>query len=209
MLSAATGARAGSLIDKLVSQIEASPAGCSQLPASNAGRQLLEADVLNFQHKVNIPAGTHFEVMDCEADGFVYRGHTIVLSARMSRLNAAQRFFIIAHEMGHVALEHHGDMRSFVARVVGDESDEQRALQRVQSRLTAISHQHELDADAFAVRTMLLAGYDPEQAAKLFDSIGGDRDNTTHPSARRRAEAIRHVAAEIKLKQQRGPGAAA
>lgn len=203
----AGAAQAGTLIDKLLGQIEASPAGCTTLPSTNPGRRLIEADVANFERTVKVPASTHFEVMDCEADGFVYRGQTIMLSARLARLSEPQRFFIIAHELGHVVLQHHGEMRSFVANVVGDEADEQRALARVQSKLTAISHQHELDADAFAVRTMLATGHDPEQAARLFDSIGGDKDNATHPSARRRAEAIRRTAA-VEAKVKRAPGAA-
>jgi hypothetical protein len=37
------------------------------------------------------------------------------------------------------------------------------------------------------------AGLDPEQAARIFDSIGSDKDNATHPSARRRAQAIRSL----------------
>jgi len=143
-----------------------------------------------------VPAAVRFEVMDCEADGFVYQGKTVVISTRLARMNAAQRFFIVAHEMGHVELGHHGAMRSFVARIVADHTDESRARAQVVSGLAQISHQHEFDADAFAVRTMESAGLDPEQAAWIFDSIPAEKgqDNASHPSAKRRAAAIRSMA---------------
>jgi Zn-dependent protease with chaperone function len=190
----ACAAHANPLVDKLVSQLEASPEGCSAVPSRDPQRQLIEADVARFSKVVAVPSDVHFDVMDCEADGFVYQGQTIYVSTRLARMNAAQRFFIIAHEMGHVKLGHHGAMRSFVAGIVGEQADESRARRQLVSSLSTISHQHELDADAFAVRAMQSAGLDPEQAARIFDSIGSDKDNATHPSARRRAAAIRSLA---------------
>jgi Zn-dependent protease with chaperone function len=185
---------ANPLVDKLVSQIEASPAGCSAVAARHPQRQVIEADVARFTKAVEVPENVRFQVMDCEADGFVYQGQTIVLSTRLARMNPQQRFFIIAHEMGHVRLGHHGAMRSFVARIVSDHPDEKLARAQLVSGLSQISHQHELDADAFAVRAMESAGLQPEQAAWIFDSIPSDKDNATHPSARRRAQAIRSMA---------------
>lgn len=191
-------AHANPLVDKLVGEIEASPAGCGRLPAANPNRRQIEALVATVQAKVGVPTGTRFQVLDCDADGFVYRGQTVVLSDRLVRLNDAQRFFIVAHELGHVVLGHHADMGRFVAGLIGDEADEAGALARVQANLRTISHEHEYAADAFAVRTMLAAGYDPEQAARLFDSIDDPTGNSTHPSARARAEAIRRTAAALR-----------
>jgi len=187
----ACAAQANPLVDKLVSQLEASPAGCTAVSPRNAQRQLIESDVARFTTVVGAPEGIGFQVMDCEADGFVYQGRTVVLSTRLARMNPAQRFFIVAHEMGHVRLGHHGAMRSFVARIVDQHPDESLARRQLASSLAEISYQHEFDADAYAVRAMEQAGLDPEQAARIFDSIGNDKDNATHPSARRRAQAIR------------------
>jgi Zn-dependent protease with chaperone function len=185
---------ANPLVDKLVSQIEASPAGCTAVSPRHPQRQVIEADVARFIKAVDVPDSVRFQVLDCEADGFVHQGQTIVLSTRLARMNPQQRFFIIAHEMGHLRLGHHGAMRSFVARIVNDHPDELRARAHLASGLSQISHQHEFDADAFAVRAMESASLQPEQAAWIFDSIPSDRDNATHPSARRRAQAIRTMA---------------
>jgi Zn-dependent protease with chaperone function len=189
----AGSAHANPLVDKLIDSIEASPAGCKAVPTSHAQRQVMEADVARFKQRVPSAAAVAFQVLDCESDGFVYQGQTVVLSTRLARMNPQQRFFIIAHEMGHLTLGHHGAMRSFVARIVDQQRDEAKARAQLASSLSAISHRHELDADAHAVRTMRAAGLDPEQAALIFDSIGDDRDNNTHPSARRRAAAIRDI----------------
>jgi predicted Zn-dependent protease len=115
----------------------------------------------------------------------------VVLSIRMARLNEAQRFFIIAHELGHLQLRHRATFSSFVARVVSGAGDEQAARAGIESGLSAVSHQAEFEADAFAVRTMRAAGQNPEEAARLFDSLGAGKDNRTHPAAGRRARAIR------------------
>jgi len=181
------------LVQKIVDQLEASPEGCTPIAASNPQRRLIESDVAAFLKVAPVPEGLRIDVMDCAVDGFVYKGQSIVVSARLSRLPAAQRFFILAHELGHVKLEHHAAMNSFVARVVESTADERAARAAIASGLTAISQQNELDADAFAVRLMKDAGHDPEEAARLFDSIGEGQDNATHPSSGRRARAIRAV----------------
>lgn len=182
---------ANPLVDKLVHQIEASPAGCTAVTPQHVQRQVIEADIQRFRQLVPSAAKVPMQVLDCEADGFVYKGETIVLSTRLSRMNPAQRFFIIAHELGHLQLGHHGAIRSFVAGIVDKARDESRARAQMQSGLAGISHRHEFDADAFAVRTMGAAGLNAEEAAWIFDSIGSDKDNATHPAATRRATAIR------------------
>lgn len=192
-LLVASAAHANPLVERLVNQLEASPSGCARVAASHPQRRLIESDVAKFSKLTTIPAGVRFEVLDCPVDGFVHRGQTIVISARLSRMSAPQRFFIIAHELGHLKLQHHAAIMSFVSRAVDTSADESAARALIASGLAAISHQAELDADAFAVRLMREAGLDPEQAARIFDSIGEGEDNGTHPSPGRRARAIRSM----------------
>jgi Zn-dependent protease with chaperone function len=189
----ATAAHANPLVDKLVDQLEASPSGCGSVATAHPQRRLIESDIAKLSRLTAIPPGVRFEVLDCPVDGFVYKGQIIVISARLSRLSAPQRFFIIAHELGHLKLQHHAAIMSFVARAVSTSADETAARAAIASGLAAISRQAEFDADAFAVRLMREAGLDPEQAARIFDSIGEGADNGTHPSPGRRARAIRAV----------------
>jgi Zn-dependent protease with chaperone function len=189
----AASAHAHSLVDKIVNQLEASPAACTAVAADQPQRKRVEADLARFLMIASVPPQVRFQVMDCADDGFVYQGSTIVLSTRLSRLNRAQRFFIIAHELGHVALQHHAMTSKFVAKAVRTTRDERAARARVASGLPAMSQQNELDADAFAIRLMREAGEDPNEAARLFESIGEGKDNATHPSPGRRARAIRSM----------------
>jgi Zn-dependent protease with chaperone function len=184
-------AHAHPLVDRIVEQLEASPSGCAPIAPDHPWRQAVEADVAHFIEVAPVPEGVDIEVMDCVVDGFVHRGHTIVLSARLSRLPPAQRFFIMAHELGHLKLHHHAAISSFVAEAVESAADEAAARAAVASGLGEISRRNELDADAYAVRLMQATGLDPEEAARLFDSIGEGADTATHPSAAHRARAIR------------------
>jgi len=186
-------AHATTLVDKIVDQLEASPSVCTAVAADQPQRQRVEADVARFLMVAPVPPHVRFQVMDCADDGFVYQGTTIVLSTRLARLSAAQRFFIIAHEVGHVALQHHAATSKFVAKAVRNARDERAARARVASGLPAMSQQNELDADAYAIRLMREAGEDPNEAARLFESIGEGKDNATHPSPGRRARAIRSM----------------
>jgi hypothetical protein len=148
------------LVDKIVTQLEASPSACTAVAADQPQRQRVEADVVRFMMLAPVPQHVRFQVMDCADDGFVYQGTTIVLSSRLSRLSGGQRFFIIAHELGHVALQHHAATSKFVAKVVRNARDERAARARVASGLPAMSQQNELDADAYAIRLMREAGED-------------------------------------------------
>jgi len=141
----------------------------------------------------SVPPHVRFLVMDCADDGFVHQGNTIVLSTRLARLSSQQRFFIMAHELGHVSLQHHAATSKFVAKAVRNARDERAARARVTAGLPAMSQQNELDADAYAIRLMREAGQDPNEAARLFESIGEGRDSATHPSPGRRARAIRSM----------------
>jgi Zn-dependent protease with chaperone function len=189
----AASAHAHGLVDKIVNQLEASPSTCNEVAADQPQRKLVESDVARFLMSAKVPQHVRFQVMDCADDGFVYQGTTIVLSTRLARLSAPQRFFIMAHELGHVALQHHAATSKFVAKAVRNARDERAARARVAMGLPAMSQQNELDADAFAVRLMREAGEDPVEAARLFESIGEGRDNATHPSPGRRSRAIRSM----------------
>lgn len=190
-LAASTVVHATPLVDKIVNQLEASPSSCTAVAEGNAERQLIEADISRFLTVADVPADVRFQVLDCPDDGFVHQGRNIVISTRLARLPVSQRFFILAHELGHVRLQHHAATSRFVTNAVKGARDERTARARVYSGLAAISHQAELDADAYAVKLMREAGIDADHAAQLFESLGEGKDTKTHPSAGRRARAIR------------------
>jgi Zn-dependent protease with chaperone function len=166
--------------------------GCRAISPDSAQRQRIEADIGDFVQAVPQSASVHFQVQDCDMDGQLYNGKTIVLSARLARLPQGQRFFIIAHEFGHHQLEHQALLGNLLARIAG-----RRGERTGDADMTEIAYRTEFEADAFAVRMMHAQGVDPEDAALLFDSLGAGRDNATHPAFARRAQAIRDVIATL------------
>lgn len=57
------------------------------------------------------------------------------------------------------------------------------------------AHRLEFEADAVAVRMMRANGVAPQEAVRLFDSLGAGEDSSTHPAPARRAKAIRQLLA--------------
>lgn len=216
-LAFACGAHAhanDSLVDTLVDRLEGNLSSCASVDGTNAQRAVIEADIAQFIQAVPAAATARFEVHDCPLmDGFVLKGQTIVLSSRLARLPYGQRFFIMAHEYGHYRLQHRNRLSGFVSSVTagrGDPHAAQAALDQNAAGVTAMSYRAEFEADAFAVLTMDAAGVDPEDGARLFDSLGRGRDNSTHPAFHRRASAIRTLHARLKQTEpQAAPAAAA
>lgn len=165
--------------------------GCRPISPDHPDRLVIEADVVAFVNTVGASGAARFEVQDCPTDGLLYDGATIILSASLARLPSPQRFFIIAHEFGHHRLGHEAQLGGVLANNLS-----QRSLPM--PRGTAeLAHRIEFEADAYAVRMMHAYGLDPEDAARLFDSLGAGEDNTTHPAFARRAQAIRQVIATL------------
>jgi hypothetical protein len=96
--------------------------------------------------------------------------------------------FTIAHELGHIALEH------------GAGTDDESADYKTQLRLAAIYRQGELDADEFAVRICKVLGYNKAEVFKfiaqneaelqMFDALT-QSPTSSHPSHKTRIERAR------------------
>jgi len=96
--------------------------------------------------------------------------------------------FTIAHELGHIALEH------------GAGTDDESADYKTQLRVAALYRQGELDADEFAVRICKVLGYNKaevfkfiaqnEEELQLFDLLT-QSPTSSHPSQKSRIERAR------------------
>lgn len=165
-------------------------AGCQPVSANHPERIAIERDVAAFLSGTK-QASVRFDVQDCPMDGQVADDRTIVVSIGLARLPASQRYFIIAHEFGHHSLGHQAPKGNVLASVLAQQSAAApgSAVER--------AHRLEYEADAFAVRMMHANGVDPQEAARLFDSLGSDEDSSTHPAPARRAKAIRQLLATL------------
>lgn len=179
-------------VQRLVARLEASADGCTEARAGRADTLAMAAEIERFRRRVPEAAAWPIELRECFWDGMVVRGERIVVSTRLARATPAQRFFVIAHEWGHLAGGHH---QRFVERAAGLLASGT-AEAAVAPALGPLSRRNELEADAVAADLMRRAGLDPEEAARFLDSAGG-AGSGTHPSPAARAAAIRETTAAI------------
>lgn len=160
------------------------------MPADHPERVAIEKEVAAFLSGIKQGA-VRFDVQDCPMDGQVADDRTIVLSVGLARLPASQRYFIMAHELGHHSLGHQAPNGNVLASILAWRSP------AASGSAAERAHRLEFEADAFAVRLMRANGHDPQEAVRLFDSLGAGEDSGTHPAPARRAEAIRQLLATL------------
>ena len=123
-------------------------------------------------------------------------GRVVVANESLAELTEGERSFILAHELGHVAMGHWLQMGQLYLRyvpgaVTPDKTDPiAGALGRDASGL---SHRHELDADAFSLHTLRALGHSEEDAFSAFKRLGLTRDTPTHPGTRKRMASLREL----------------
>jgi predicted Zn-dependent protease len=123
-------------------------------------------------------------------------GRLVVANEALADMSEGERSFVLAHELGHVALDHWARLGAvYLKHIPGAVTPERTdpvaaALGREAS---ALSHNHELDADAFSVRLLRRHGYSENDAYTAFQRMGLTRDTPTHPGTRKRMASLREL----------------
>ena len=103
----------------------------------------------------------------------------------------SQLAFVIAHELGHEALGH-------LEQLSHNSSSE---------TPTATSRRLEQEADQFALKVMIVAGYDPHSAISAIEALMHNKNTDMayggYPSLRSRQETLQHF---LEASQWQGPG---
>jgi len=125
------------------------------------------------------------------------RGRVIVANESLAELSEGERCFILAHELGHVAMHHWKQVgvlyKKYIPAAVTKEVTDPVAAPLGRDA-SGQSHGHELDADAFSVRLLARMGHSDEAAYSAFKRMGLTRDTPTHPGTRKRMAALRELA---------------
>lgn len=109
----------------------------------------------------------------------------ILLSTRFLQTidTEAQLIFVLSHELAHSVLEH-----------------SKQPMPVTVEKQAGFRHQAELEADAFAVAVMVVAGYDPRHATQALAFVyrlqGIEPDISTHPDFADRVYAIHSAITE-------------
>ncbi len=191
---------------------------------SDIGRRLLKhAGPQTFTYRFNVVPKGEVNAFAAPA-GHIYIYTGTILKAR----NVSELAGIIAHEIGHVARRHvannfHRALATNILRQVGTVAAEVaagpqagRAAQTLgglatMGYLNTFSREAEHEADAFAVRLMFRAGYDPRGLTAFFESLKKQGGTSvpgflrSHPATSARIantrELIRRLPAGIQLER--------
>lgn len=146
-------------------------------------------DRLHLQHAVSL------RVVRGEALAETLQGRVVVVDEGLADLPEGQRLFVLAHELGHVALGHWGEMgllyqRHIPAEVLRSRTDAVAAL--LGREASSLAHGHEYAADAYGLAALRSLGHGQEDIEGLFARFGPSRDTATHPGTRRRLARLQH-----------------
>jgi Zn-dependent protease with chaperone function len=127
-------------------------------------------------------------------------GQVVVANEAMGDWPEEDRLFVLAHELGHVALAHWSQMGVMYQKwvpgmVTPQQTDAVAAL--LGREASALAYQQEYEADAFASRTLEGLGISQQDVVSVFVHLGPRKDTPTHPGTQKRLASLR--AAEIKL----------
>ena len=124
-------------------------------------------------------------------------GHIVVAHESLSELPESVRLFILAHELGHVTMQHWLQTALLYQKwvpgaVTPAQTEPVAAL--LGHEASALAHEHEYAADAFAARLLHSIGQADDALPAVFRHVGTTRDTATHPGTRKRIAALRALA---------------
>lgn len=124
-------------------------------------------------------------------------GRIVAANENLADLGENERQFILAHELGHIAHAHWGQLgelylQHIPGEVVQDKTDAVAgALGREAS---ALAHRHEYEADAFALRLLVRIGAPEDTPIVLFQQhLPMVKATATHPGTAQRVAHLREL----------------
>jgi Zn-dependent protease with chaperone function len=125
-------------------------------------------------------------------------GRVIIANQALADVSEGERSFVLAHELGHAVHGHWDQLGTLYCRhIPGEVKQEQ--TDAVASALgreaSAQAHDHELQADAFALRALERLHYGVDEAMAAFLRNGVQHDTATHPGTRKRVAQLRMLTA--------------
>jgi predicted Zn-dependent protease len=123
-------------------------------------------------------------------------GRVIVVNVSLADAPEGERLFVLAHELGHLINGHWAHVGSaFKKHIPGEvtqaHTDGVAAL--IGPEMSALSHRHEFDADAYALRALEQMGFGLDTVLASFMRHGVQHDTATHPGTRKRLAHLRVI----------------
>jgi hypothetical protein len=124
----------------------------------------------------------------------------IAVSQAVGDLPEGERLLLLAHELGHVRMAHARALKALYRQhIPGDVRPEttNTAAAALGAQAHALSHRHELAADAYAYTLVRSLGLGIDNAFALLTRQGLQHDSATHPGTRRRIAQLRMLEASL------------
>lgn len=149
--------------------------------------------------RINDPTIT-LEVVSAGAVAETIEGRTVVLHQSIGQWTEPERLFVIAHELGHVAAGHWGQLAAVYQRhipgTVTPETTSGPVAALLGREASRTSHQHEFESDAYALAAVQRFGYGADDVISVFRRLGGTGDTATHPGIGKRVAQLRALSVQ-------------
>ena len=123
-------------------------------------------------------------------------GHIVVANEALADLPEGERLFVLAHELGHMVLDHGSQMgllyQKWVPGAVTQQHTDAIAGQLGRDA-SALVHRQEFEADAFGLQAVRALALSEQDALAAFMDLGVRNDTATHPGTRKRVAALRAI----------------
>jgi Peptidase family M48 len=173
-----------------------------EVPMSEPAAEALQGSFQRLQQVSAAAAEAQLRVVAVGAVAETLQGRVVVMNVALGELPEICRLFLIAHELGHVTNMHWAQRIALYQRFIPGQV-EQAQTDAVAPQLgwaaSKQSHDHEYDADAFAMRTLLDMGYTREDLLEMFFRLGNHGSTATHPSTGKRLAQLRLIDDERRM----------
>ena len=146
------------------------------------------ARLLQIRHPIEL------RVIQGETVAETLQGRIVLANETLADLSEGERVFILAHELGHIALRHWEQTERLYQKwvpgvVTPQETEPVAAL--LGRDASGLAHRQELEADAYGARALYLLGRPSQDAVTAFMHLGVSPDTPTHPGTRKRLASLR------------------
>lgn len=121
-------------------------------------------------------------------------GRVIAVNVSLASMSESERAFVLAHELGHVVHGHWSQLGQLYKQYIPGEVEQSQtdAVAGVLGReASQLSHQHEYEADAFAMRLIRRLGEPDDTPLQLFQHLPMVKATATHPGTQQRVVHLR------------------
>lgn len=182
------------IVDVLRRSQDVRLAALPAVPADSARAHLVQNSYQRLIDALQPARVAELRVIDGPVIAETLHGHVIVVNESLADMPEGVRLFILAHELGHVQMQHWMQTAMLYQKwvpgaVTPATTDPVAAM--LGREASGLAHEHEYAADAFAAQAMRVLGRPPEEMLAVFRHLGATPDTPTHPATHKRLASLR------------------